>query len=485
MRSPFETWQRIKLKILRHEKILWMLHSAWALAYGILIMIFFKGDFGQVRKLLFFLMFLMLLILAFDRVADYESRRGENRRGVKLVLNYVMKNMYQALYFFMLPFYWEATCLTSIQWVFTAALGVLAVLSTQDLFFDNFLMERKWFRNIYFSFCLLASFHLMLPVLLPLPLHITLPLAAFAAAFTFFLLHMPAFVWKEHHLRWVFASCAGAALLLFLARPLLPPVPYRVVRTTITGEAIDASGGVTPAGVYFVPVHELQHRPLHACSLIESPTFPHDLFRHEYRHRGRLVLSARTSRQDLGGGRYRLVSSLDWRDLAILETGGTWSVTLVTAGGVVMDSAEFEVVDTRPREASPEKIAMTAWTSPHFSTISACAAATGAACRERGLSWRTIASNAERKSSSPSRAASWWAVWTCANTAVPTCTAARTANSTIPDFTTSAGTPTPNSSGTARSPTSAIRSNTAMTTPRLSAPTSIWPSRNWKISSKT
>jgi len=357
MHRVFESWQKLKMRILAHERILWALHSVWALTYGILIMIFFQGDFGQVRKLLFFLMFLMLLIIAFDRVAEYEVRRGENRRGVKLVINYVMKNMYQALYFFMLPFYWQATCLSSIQWIFTAVLGMLAVLSTQDLFFDNFLMERKWFRNLYFSFCLLASFHLMLPVLVPLPLHLTLALASFAASLAFFLLHMPSFVWKEHNLRWAAAFSAGIALAVFLARPLVPPVPYHVIHSGVTGERMLSGEVRTPPGAYFIPEHELQRRPLYGYSLMESPTFPHDLFRHEYRLRGRLVLSARTQRQDLGNGRYRLVSTMDWREQAGLDPSGTWNVRLVTAGGVVMDSADFEVVRTQNAGRGPETAA--------------------------------------------------------------------------------------------------------------------------------
>lgn len=346
MQRFFKLWQKLKLRILKHEKILWVLHSVWALTYGVLIMLFFHGDFGQVRKLLFFLIFLMLLILVFDRVVEYESRQGTSHRGFKIVINYVMKNMYQALYFFMLPFYWQATYWLSIQWVFTVLLGIFAILSTQDLFFDNFLMERKWFRNLYFSFCLLASFHLMLPVLLPLPLHFTLPLAAFVATLSFFLLHMTSFVFQEHHLRWVVLFSVIAALFVYLLQPVLPPVPYHVVRSGVTGESLVAVEHQTPSGVYFIPSHELQHRPLYGYSLLESPTFPHDLFRHEYWHRGRLVVSTRAARQKIGPHRYRLVTQLNWKEQPALHPEGIWSMRLVTAGGVMMDSVDFEVVQT-------------------------------------------------------------------------------------------------------------------------------------------
>lgn len=345
MRHLFALWQRFKHQLLAHEKILWALHSVWALTYGVLIMIFFKGDFGQVRKLLLFLMFLMLLIIAFDRIAERETKTGDKKRGVKLVLNYVMKNMYQALYFFMLPFYWDATQLDSVHWPFTAAVGALAVLSTQDLFFDNFLMEHKWIRNAYFAFCLFAAFHLLLPVLLPFPLHYTIAASAFCATFAFFVLHLPQFVWQEKHFRWVLVIAIGAAAVVWVVRPLVPPVPYRVVQSGVTGEDLTLPDQAFPHGVHDLAAADYRERPLWAYQILHCPTFPHDTFWHEYRRGSALVSRQAVARRPLGGGRYLLWSRLSYDDLGLGDPSGDWTLTLRTSGGIYLKSHSFTIVE--------------------------------------------------------------------------------------------------------------------------------------------
>ncbi|PKN27259.1 MAG: hypothetical protein CVU65_02980 [Deltaproteobacteria bacterium HGW-Deltaproteobacteria-22] len=345
MHRIFALWQHFKHKMLKHEKVLWAIHSVWALTYGVLIMVFFKGDFGQVRKLLMSLMFLMLLIIAFDRIAERETKTGDKKRGVKLVLNYVMKNMYQALYFFMLPFYWDATQMDSIHWLFTAAVGVLAVLSTQDLFFDNFLMEHKWIRNAYYAFCLFASFHLLLPVLMPFPLHYTIMLSAFFAVFAFFVLHMPQFVWREKHFRWVLVIAMGSAAGCYTVRQLVPPVPYRVVQSGVTGEDLTLPGEAYPTGVHFISAADYRERPMMAFQIIQSPTFPHDFFWHEYRRGSELVSRQHVARRHLGDNRYLLYSRLSYDQIGVGDPTGDWTLVLRTEGGIYLKSHVFTIVE--------------------------------------------------------------------------------------------------------------------------------------------
>ena len=344
MHRIFAFWQRSKQALLKHEKVIWALHSVWALTYGMLIMIFFKGDFGQVRKLLLSLIFLMLLIIAFDRLAERETKTGTKKRGVKLVLNYVMKNLYQALYFFMLPFYWDATQMDSIHWIFTAAVGILAILSTQDLFFDNFLMDHKWIRNAYYAFCLFASFHLLLPVFLPFPLHYTIVLSSFFAVFAFFVLHMPSFVWKEKNLRWVLLIAAGAAGGCYGVRQLVPPVPYKIVQSGMTGEDLTLSDQEYPEGVHLISLEDHRTRPITAFQIVHSPVFPHDTFTHEYRHEDELISRQAVHRRHLGGNRTLLYSSLAFEEAGLGDPTGEWTLVLRTEGGLYLKSHRFTIV---------------------------------------------------------------------------------------------------------------------------------------------
>ncbi len=345
MQRIFELWQKFKIFLSKNEKLLWGLHSVWALTYGVLLMLFFRGDFGQVRNLVLSLMVLMLLIIAFDRIAARESRTGQEKKGVKTVLNFVMKNLYQILYFFMLPFYWDSTQLDSIHWVFTALVATMAVLSTRNLFFDNWLMARKWSRNGFYAICLFASFHLLLPVLMPFPLHYTLMLAAFLSVMAFFLMHMPEFWKREKSFRWIFLIAVMVSGAVYLLRPLVPPVPYKVVASGVTGEDMTLPDRALPRGARMIAAEDYRRRPLSGYQVISSPGFPHDTFTHVYRHKGLAVAEVPVHRRPLDSQRTLLYSVLPYESVGIDNPAGEWTLVLRTAGGLYLKSHAFVIVE--------------------------------------------------------------------------------------------------------------------------------------------
>ncbi len=340
----FEQWRKFKALLLKHEKVLWVLHSVWAFAFGILVIVFFHGDFGQVKKLTLYLMALLLLLIVFDRVGAYEKRSGKKRRGVKIILNYVMKNMYQGLYFFMLPFYWEASVLGSPNIFFTLVVAFLAVLSTQDLIFDNWLMEKKPLRAGFYALCLFASFNLLLPLFLPLPTRYTLVMAAFFATIGFVVLHYPHWILRQGHLRWVFLGSCAVAGLVYLLRGAIPPAPFKIAQTTVTARKPKSENPPRGDGVFRIHHRDMMEKEIYCVHVLESPIPPRGLFKHVWSRDDVRVHTKILRKLPLKGGKYLLWSSLKHAETGTLRLTGEWEVELFTSGGQILKKRSFLVV---------------------------------------------------------------------------------------------------------------------------------------------
>ncbi|MBU1218751.1 hypothetical protein KKF34_12405 [Myxococcota bacterium] len=342
---PFSYWQNFKEFILKHEKVLWVLHSVWALAFGILVIIFFHGDFSQVRKLTLYLMALLLLLIIFDRVAQTELRSGANKKGIKTVLNYVMKNMYQGLYFFMIPFYWEASVLGSANFIFTAIVGMVALLSTQDLIFDNWLMEKKFLRAAFYSFCLFASFDLLLPLFIPLPTHFTLMIAAFLAVFAFVILHYPALLFKKGYLRWIVIAGFAVAGIFYTFRSFIPPAPYKITISQLSAAKPDSSTPPDNEGIRRIHTDDFNSKKLFLSHILESPVYPRDSFRHIWKLNGKVIKKESLIKSRVSKDKYLIWSSLCWEDIGIMDVTGHWTVILQTGGDQILKKRSFLVVN--------------------------------------------------------------------------------------------------------------------------------------------
>ncbi len=341
----FSWWTKFKELLHAHEKVLWWIHSTWAFTFGILVIIFFHGDFGQVKKLTMYLMALLLLLIVFDRIGAWEQRSGRQQRGVKLILNYFMKNMYQGLYFFMIPFYWEASVLSSPSVIFTVVVGLMAILSTQDLIFDNWLMEKKLLRAGYYSLCLFASFNLLLPLFLPLPGQYTLPLAAFLAVLGFVVLHYPRWLFKKGHLRWVLLGGALVAGGCYGIRGFIPPTPLKVSQTTLTARAPSRGDLPRGDGVYRIHRLDMENREIYCVHVLESPVNPRDRFLHEWRMDGKIVTKKPLRKLKISGDRYLIWSSIRHTETGAVNLAGDWNVRLLTGGGQILKKRSFLVVE--------------------------------------------------------------------------------------------------------------------------------------------
>ncbi len=70
------------------------------------------------------------------------------------VMTYALKNLYQGMLFFLLPFYWKSTTLDAANVWFVIVLAACAVVSTLDIVFDRVLMRWRWMASTFHALTL-------------------------------------------------------------------------------------------------------------------------------------------------------------------------------------------------------------------------------------------------------------------------------------------------------------------------------------------
>jgi hypothetical protein len=154
----------------RRRRLFWALHSAWALAGGIVVIILAREQYGFVPWVVLFLGLTWLSTLYFGRSVATASDGGESRAAgaARKATSYVTRAMFQETLFFLLPFYAYSTVIGSANVVFVALLAILAILSCLDLAFDRWLRESRIFSLLFFALVAFAGTNLLLPLLLPI-----------------------------------------------------------------------------------------------------------------------------------------------------------------------------------------------------------------------------------------------------------------------------------------------------------------------------
>ena len=207
-----------------------MLHSAWALAAGSVIVLLARERYHLVLWVVLFLALAWASALYFGGAAA--AAEGEPPRLVHEVASYVTRVLYQETLFFLLPFYAYSTVVGSPNVLFLALLGGLAVLSCVDLTFDRWLRTRPVFALMFFTIVAFAAINLLLPLIAGLRPRFAAPAAALlaiGAAAPLALRTAP----RTRGARLRLAAAAMVTLVAAVGFPeLIPPVPLRLQRAT-------------------------------------------------------------------------------------------------------------------------------------------------------------------------------------------------------------------------------------------------------------
>src|SRR5882724_1028079 len=133
-------------------------------------MLFARAGLAYADKVLVALLASWLLLFVALRFITGPANRKDDervmRKGLRVATNYVIKQFYQQMFFFLTPLYASSATwsLSSFNWWLAPVLLGCAVLSTMDLVFDNFVMEHRLLASAMYGVAMFALLNVLLPL---------------------------------------------------------------------------------------------------------------------------------------------------------------------------------------------------------------------------------------------------------------------------------------------------------------------------------
>src|SRR4051794_7688887 len=166
--------ERVRAFMRVHGRKLWWLHSAYALGLGITVVTFAQKGFDHARWLAVTIGAAWLLVILFFRLfgsgreqADLHASAAPKVRLRFFAMTYAIKNLYQGMLFFLLPFYWKATTFGAPNSWFVVLIGICALLSTLDIVFDRVVFRFRALASLFHGVALFGCLNLIVPALFP------------------------------------------------------------------------------------------------------------------------------------------------------------------------------------------------------------------------------------------------------------------------------------------------------------------------------
>jgi hypothetical protein len=335
-----------------HGRKLWWLHSLYALALGAGVVAFAQQGFEHARWLAVSLGLAWLLVVLVFRlfsrkgaaqISAFDARDTKTRVRF-YVMTYALKNLYQGMLFFLLPFYWKSTTFDAADAWFVLLLGACALLSTLDIVFDRVLMRFRWLASAFHGITLFGCLNLVIPALFPDTRTLWSLLAAAGIAMVgFWTLHVTAQALRSKALVAMFVLSVGAAVsVAYGARAAIPPVPMYVSSAAVGPKQL----GDGRLAMEVKTLHPSVIQELIAVTDVVVPGGKGDRLRHVWRHGGAEVhrTTEETSRVAGPKGVVRLRSSLTGKDLPG-NLVGPWTVDVETEDNQLVGRAAFDVVE--------------------------------------------------------------------------------------------------------------------------------------------
>jgi hypothetical protein len=326
---------------------LWWLHSTFALSFGVGVMLFARAGLAHADKVMIALFASwLLLFVALRFIVGPANRRDDEhvvRKGLRVATNYVIKQFYQQMFFFLTPLYASSATwsFSSFNWWLAPILLVCAVMSTMDLVFDHFIMERRWLASAMYGLAMFALLNVLLPLVMGTD-HLTSLIVAAAAT--------PASVaLLSFSVRQVL-SPQGALLTLLMTgvmlgavwygRIFIPPAPLAMAETTV-GHGSLGSYECLPASKHAIRANQLDN--LRCGSLLREPGGLKEPVIHVWTHKGHEVARISPERLHCDGDGIVFRSYIPQEKLPKDPTG-LWACKTYTVGGQLVGMRKFEVL---------------------------------------------------------------------------------------------------------------------------------------------
>ena len=326
---------------------LWWIHSIYALGLGIFISLYVGKDFSYARWLLLSAVAIWSILLAIYRLfgpkPSVESQSLAGKVGFH-AMTWVVKNLYQGMLFFLLPFYWRSATYGTVNQWFVVVLAICALIATLDIIFDRFLIRFRFASTAYFLVTMFATFNLAIPALLiGVDVFYSLLGASIASVLVAWFIRVPRWRWSDVEMRGALLGGVIAAVMFsYVARPLVPPVPHHIINGAV---------GLAMNGQITADARAIRHDALSelvAETRILAPDGAESSFQHEWRLDGSVVHRV----TDPGRMTFEsdpntvVLRSILPAPVVPKSAYGQWQIDVLTDGGRLIGRLRFNVVES-------------------------------------------------------------------------------------------------------------------------------------------
>jgi hypothetical protein len=321
----------------------WLSH--WGVSFasfggGLLTLFVFRRGLPRVAWLVGYLLLLWLLFAVFIELRQaLEGSEGRSRRLIVTAVDYTIQTLYHGLLLFVLPAYYAAATLASLNGLFFALLVALALLATFDPWYRAVVQPRRWLGYLFFVVSIFASLNVALP-LVGVPPFPSLLASAFLASVAL----TPAMRRGQHRtwpvaFRTAVAVGVVAATLVALGRVVIPPAPLFLARAVIAWAVI----GLDALELAPDPIDaaELRERGLVAYTAIYAPAGLAQPITHVWRQDGQVVNVVNLT--PVQGGRLEGFRTYSRKTSFPADPTGRWTVDVETSSGQLIGRLHFRV----------------------------------------------------------------------------------------------------------------------------------------------
>jgi len=342
-------------RVRRLLRRLWWVHSCFALSFGAGVMLFARAGLAHADKIMIALFASWLVMfVALRFIVGPDNRRDQEtiaRRGVRVATNYLIKQFYQQMFFFLTPLYASSATwsLVSWNWWLAPVLLVCAVVSTLDIVFDNFVMERRLLAAAMYGVAMFGVLNVMLPLVAGLDHRSGLVLAAAATPISVALLSFS--LRQVVALRGVLlitAATGGLLIAVWYGRQFVPPAPLAMLETAV-GHGTMGSYECLPGSKHQIRVSQTDG--LRCGSMLREPGGLKEDVIHIWSLRGQELARVTPEHLHCNDGDGEVFRSMFPMGEMPADPTGMWTCTTMTAGGQLVGVRKFEIV--KP-EAKPD-----------------------------------------------------------------------------------------------------------------------------------
>jgi hypothetical protein len=326
---------------------IWWFHSCVALTFGVGVMLFARAGLAYADKVLVALFASWLLMfIALRFIVGPTNRReqeGLTRKGVRVATNYIIKQFYQQMFFFLTPLYASSATwsLSSINWWIAPVLLICAIVSTLDLVFDNFIMERRLLASAMYGLAMFGVLNVMLPLVGGLDHLSGLVIAACATPASVALLSFSIRQVLAPQGALLTVTLTGALLgAVWFGRAAIPPTPLAMPETAV-GHGPVSPYECLPPSKRVIRAH--QRELLRCGSLLREPGGIKEPVVHVWTLDGREIDRVAPTRLPCDGEDVVYVSYITQGRIPT-DPAGTWECTTLTEGGQLVGVRKFKMI---------------------------------------------------------------------------------------------------------------------------------------------